>query len=384
MKRRDVRRTLLSIPVPDELEAQRRAWPVVQAAFAERERVAWPRRHARPILAFAVLLALLAAVLSPPGRALVREVRETIGYEKADQALFSLPAEGRLLVVDEGAGAWVAQRSGSKRLLGPFREASWSPTGKYVVGTGRNLLVALEPDGDTRWSLARRDVHLPRWGGNRFDTRIAYLSGRQLRVIAGDGTEDRRFARAVEPVAPAWRPGLPHVLAFVERGGRLVIAETDSRRRLWSRRLDRVEKLEWSSDGRHLLVQGRRFLRVFARGGQLRYDLLGQEAAPVVNATFGPDGRSVAFVQRTAGRSYLWVIPRLRPDGSAAQRVFHGEGVFAEVSWSPDGKWLLVAWEDANQWVFLRTARVRNIQAVNSITEQFGGGFPSPAGWCCP
>lgn len=383
MKPQDVRRTLLSIPVPDELEAQRRAWPVVQAAFAERERVAWPRRHARPILAFAVVLALLAAALSPPGRAFVRDVREKIGVDGAKEALFSLPDGGRLLVVSE-EGSWVVRPDGSRRLLGPYREASWSPSGKYVVGSGLNLLVALEPDGDTRWSLARRDVRLPRWGGNRFDTRIAYLSGRQLRVIAGDGTDDRRFARAVEPVAPAWRPGLPHVLAFVERGGRLVVAETDSGRRLWSRRLDRVEKLDWSSDGRQLLVQGRRFLRVFARGGQLRYDLLGQKAAPVVNATFGPDGRSVAFVQRTAGRSDLWVIPRLRPDGSAAKRVLHGEGVFTEVSWSPDGKWLLVAWEDANQWVFLRTARVRNIQAVNSITEQFEGGFPSPAGWCCP
>jgi WD40 repeat protein len=378
-----VRRTLLSIPVPDELAAQRRAWPVVQAAFAERERVAWPRRHARPILAFAVVLALLAAALTPPGRAVVREVREAIGVDRAREALFSLPGGGRLLVVSE-EGSWVARPDGSRRLLGPYREVSWSPSGRYIVGTGRNLLVALEPDGDTRWSLARRDVRLPRWGGNRFDTRIAYLSGRQLRVIAGDGTDDRRFARTVERVAPAWSPGLPHVLAFVENGGRLVVAETDSGRRLWSRRLGRVEKLDWSSDGRRLLVQGRRFLRVFARGGQLRFDLLGQGAAPVVNATFGPDGRSIAFVQRTAGRSYLWVIPRLRPDGSAAQRVFQGEGLFTQVSWSPDGKWVLVAWEDANQWVFLRTARVRSIQAVNSVTEQFGGGFPSPAGWCCP
>lgn len=382
MNQRDVRKALLSIPVPDELEAQRRAWPVVQAAFAEREPVAWPRRHARPILAFAVVLALIGAALSPPGRAVVREVREAIGVKKAAPALFSLPAEGRLLVVSD-EGAWVVRPNGARRLLGPYREASWSPSGKYVVGTGPNLLAALEPDGDTRWSLARRNVSLARWGGNRFDTRIAYLSGRQLRVIAGDGTDDRRLARVVERVAPAWRPGLPHVLAFVGRGDRLVVTETDSGRQLWSRRLGRVAKLEWSSDGRHLLVQGRRFLRVFSRGGRLRYDLLGREAAPVVNATFGPDGRSVAFVQRAGGRSVLWVIPRLRPDGSAAQRVFHGEGAFTDVSWSPDGKWVLVAWKDANQWVFLRTARVRNIQAVNSVTEQFGGGFPSPTGWCC-
>jgi Tol biopolymer transport system component len=127
---------------------------------------------------------------------------------------------------------------------------------------------------------------------------------------------------------------------------------------------------------------------VFSPGGQLRYDLLGQGAAPIADASFGPGGRSVAFVQRAAGRSDLWVIPRLRPDGSAARRVFVGKGVFADVTWSPDGKWVLVGWKDANQWVFLPNARarkrVRNIQAVNSVTEQFGRRFPSPAGWCCP
>ena len=383
MREKDVRKALLSTPVPAELDAQRRAWPVVQAAFAEREPVSWPRRHARPIVAFAVVLALLAATLSPPGRAFVREVREVIGVKDAQEALFALPDGGRLLVVSD-EGAWVVRSDGSRRLLGPYREASWSPTGKYVVGTGRNLLVALEPDGGTRWKLARRNVRLPRWGGTEVDTRIAYLSGRQLRVIAGDGTGDRRLARRVDAVAPAWRPGSAHVLAFVGVGGRLVVAEADSGRRLWSRRLGTIEKLEWSSDGRRLLVQARRFLRVFSPGGQLRYDLLGRGAAPIADASFGPEGRSVAFVQRAAGRSDLWVIARLRPDASAARRVFVGKGVFTDVSWSPDGKWVLIGWEDANQWVFLPNARVRNVQAVNSVSEQFGRGFPSPVGWCCP
>jgi WD40-like Beta Propeller Repeat len=382
VSRPDVRKALLSIPVPDELDAQRRAWPIVQAAFSERERVSWPRRHGRPILAFAVLLALLAAALSPPGRALVREVREVIGVKGAEEALFALPDGGQLLVVSD-EGAWVVQPDGSRRLLGPYREASWSPTGKYVVGTGRNLLAALELDGDTRWSLARRNIRFPRWGGTEVDTRIAYLSGRQLRVIAGDGTGDHRLARGAEALAPAWRPGARHILAFVGAGGRLVVAEADSGRRLWSRRLGAVEKLQWSPDGRLLLVQARRFLRVFSPGGQLRYDLLGREAAPVVDASFGPDSRSLAFVQRTAGRSDLWAIPRLRPDASAARRVFSGQGVFADIAWSPDGRWVLVGWEDANQWVFLPVSRARRPQPVN-IAEQFGRGFPSPAGWCCP
>jgi hypothetical protein len=381
VKEQDVRKALLSIPVPDELDAQRRAWTVVQAAFAERERVSWPQRHARPILALAVLLALLAAALSPPGRALVREVREVIGVEGAEEALFALPDSGRLLVVSD-EGAWVVQPDGSRRLLGPYREASWSPTGKYVVATGRNLLAALEPDGDKRWSLARRDVRLPRWGGTEIDTRIAYLSGRELRVIAGDGTDDHRLARRVEAVAPAWRPRARHVLAFVDRGGRVVVGAADTARRFWSRRLGAVEKLEWSTDGRLLLVQGRRFLRVFSAAGQLRFDLLGRQAAPVVDASFAPNRRRLAFIQQVGAQTQVWVIPRLRPDASAARRII-GEGSFRNVIWSPDGRWLLADWEAADQLVFRRVARVGKIQAVDNVAQQFGG-FPSLAGWCCP
>ena len=383
MKGRDVRGLLLVVPVPDELEAQRRAWSVVHSAFEEREPVAWPRRHARPLLALAAALALIAAAFSPPGRALLRDVRERIGVERAAPALFSLPDGGRLLVVSQD-GPWVVQPNGSKRLLGSYREASWSPTGRFVVAARENELVALEPDADVHWSLARPDVSLPRWGGSEVDTRIAYLSGSALRVVAGDGTGDRRFARGVEPVAPAWRPGVPHVLAYVERGGRLVVAEADSRRRLWSRRLARVGQLEWSSDGRLLLVQGRRFLRVFSASGRLRFYLVGREAAPVVDASFAPAGRRVAFVQRAGRQSHVWIVPRPRPDGGAARRIFVGKSPLTDIVWSPDGMWLLAAWEEADQWVFLRTAPVGKIRAVDNVTEQFGGSSPSIAGWCCP
>jgi hypothetical protein len=378
---RDMRKALLSIPVPDELDAQRRSWSVIRAAFAEREPVSWPQRHARPILAFAVVATLLAAAISPPGRAFVREVREVIGVEGAREALFAFPGGGRLLVVSD-EGAWVVRPNGSRRLLGPYREASWSPTGKYVVVTGRNFLAAVDPEGRKRWSLARRDVSLPRWGGTQIDTRIAYLSGRQLRVVAGDGTDDHRLARRAAAVAPAWRPRARHVLAFVEPGGRLVVAAADTGRRLWSRRLGAVEKVEWSTDGTLLLVQGRRFLRVFSEGGNLRYDLLRRDAAPVVDASFAPTRRGLAFVQQVGAQRQVWVIPRLRPDASRARRILGG-GSFTNIAWSPDGRWVLADWQAADQWVFRRVARVGKIEAVDNIADQFGG-FPSIAAWCCP
>ena len=65
-----------------------------------------------------------------------------------------------------------------------------------------NELVALEPDGDLRWTLARPDVRFPRWGGTRTDTRIAYLSTARLRVVAGNGKGDR----LLDPQAATGRP----------------------------------------------------------------------------------------------------------------------------------------------------------------------------------
>src|SRR5438034_20663 len=78
-------------------------------------------------------VAALAGVLaSPPGRSVIQSIREAVGVKKTQHELFSLPAPGRLLV-NSSRGAWVVEQNGSKRLLGPYREASWSPFGRFVV-----------------------------------------------------------------------------------------------------------------------------------------------------------------------------------------------------------------------------------------------------------
>ena len=221
-----MRNQLESIRIPDEQEARERAWSVVSAAFDEREPA--PRRRSwRPAAAVAVVLVVIAGLLSPPGRAVLDELREAVGVEQAEPALFSLPAPGRLLVLAD-SGAWVVEQDGSKRRLGPYREASWSPFGRFVVASRRNELVALTPDGDVRWSLARPDVRFPRWGGSATDTRIAYLSDGMLRVVGGDGKGDRLLdARAAQRPA-MWRPGRRHVLVYERRDGSVHAVDVDT------------------------------------------------------------------------------------------------------------------------------------------------------------
>jgi hypothetical protein len=86
--------------------------------------------------------------------------------------------------------------------------------------------VALTPDGAVRWTLARPDVRLPRWGGTRADTRIAYFSGGRLRVVGGDGKGDRLVDADAALRAPEWRPG--HVLVYARRGGGVRAVDVDT------------------------------------------------------------------------------------------------------------------------------------------------------------
>jgi hypothetical protein len=378
-----VRRALERIEIPGEHEARERACSLVQSAYREREPQPRARPSVRPLLVACALAAAVAAALSPPGRAVLESVREAVGVERAEPALFSLPTEGRMLVVSS-AGAWVVLPGGSTRLLGPYRDASWSPFGRFVAGSTPLQVAALEPDGDKRWSLARRDVRSPRWGGSSTDTRIAYLSGRDLRVVGGDGRGDRVLARGVHAVAPSWRPATFHFLAFAQ-SGRVVVADAVSGRRFWTRRAPGVTRLEWSHDGELLLVQSPTSLRVYDQGGRLRFDLLDRDrrAATVLTATFSPQN-AIAFVQRARGRSSLWTIPRLRPDGSAARLLFSGPGSFRSVTWSPDGRWLALVWPDADQLLFVPASGTGRVQAVANAAEQFGSSeAPRVTGWCC-
>src|SRR5439155_4125511 len=151
--------------MPVDPEAEERAWAGVHAAYARHEPFRPPARR-WPLAVAVALAAVVAAAISPPGRAVVDAVRRTIGIEHAAPALFRLPAPGRLLVSGAG-GTWVVSADGSKRRLGDYAQASWSPHGLFVVAARPDEVVATEPNGTVHWSLARRRVTFPRWGGTR-------------------------------------------------------------------------------------------------------------------------------------------------------------------------------------------------------------------------
>lgn len=371
-----MKRELERIDIPGEREARARTWSVVARSFHERQPTR-PRSHWPRVAAVAIALAALgAAALSSPGRAVLDEVREVVGVEHAQPALFSLPAPGRLLVSSD-AGVWVVQQDGSKRLLGPYREASWSPFGRFVIAARENELAALEPDGDVRWTLARPGVRFPRWSGTETDTRIAYVDASGLRVVAGDGTDDRLLVGGVRgPIA--WRPGLRFVLAHVTpRTVRVVDANT--KKLLWQapRPGGRATAVEWSSNGRRLLVLSPAGLHVYDARGRMVDQNDPAEGWPNVDAAFRPDSHGVAVARVHGSQSTVFGLGR-RPI-----RNFNGTGEFREVAWAPSGRWYLVTWPTADQWVFVEAEKGRQrIRAISNVSAQFRSrSFPRIEGW---
>jgi len=385
-----LRRTLRSEPIPGEHEARERAWELARAALQDREAVPVRRaRRGRLLVAGAAGLAIVAGAVSPPGLAVLDSVRDAVVGDPVvvrRPALFGLPAPGRLLV-NSRQGPWIVQADGSRRLLGPYERASWSPHGRYVVATRGFELFALDPKGKVRWSLARPGSPAqPRWSSDGF--RIAYRLGARLRVVAGDGTGDRSLPfGGPGDAAPEWRPGAAHELALVDRG-QIVLADTDTQEVLWrATGVPTPYELAWSADGRRLLALSAGSLSVLDARGRRLAQAAGDRGAEL--AAFAPSGGRLALVRPRAGGGSELVLTDAGLQAAGARRILETAARFSDLEWSPDGRWLLLGVEDADQWLFVRAAAPHRIVTVSNVRRQFHPGaagpapFPELAGWCC-
>jgi hypothetical protein len=376
-------RRLRHLQAPDEGAAALRAWELASVEFDRREPVA-PRRSGRRALVLALAALCAAAIgISPAGAGVVRWVGDRFEKPGVKHAkpFGSLPAQGRLLVTSRD-GLWVVQADGSKRQLDPYTYATWSPHGLFIAATRGHDLVAMEPGGRVHWTVsASPRPRLPSWAPNGYF--VAYLSGRNLRVVGGNGIGDHLFASNVGSAAPQWRPGAGYAVAFAKHG--VTVADTYGGV-LWRAGGVKPLQLAWSPDGKRLLVlETGRLLLLDARGRVIK-ELDLPTGMVAQRAAFSPDGRTVALLRRNAA-SRLSDVRLLSVRG----RSWHERsgapvsGGFSGLEWSPDGRWLLLAWRDANQWLFVRDGRVKG---VDNIAQAFAGGpgpafFPTLGGWCC-
>ncbi len=377
------KRALARFRAPDEGGAEERAWTVLRASYLERMPSRPRHSRFRPVLAFAVAVLVGALALSPAGATVSRLITRALGVQHPAPALFALPAPGRLLVSGPG-GTWTVAADGSTRRLGRWSQASWSPHGRYVAVLRGDQLAAVDPHGRLQWTLARPALSDPRWYPPT-GYRVAYLSGHDLRVVAGDGTGDHLLAARAAEVAPAWRPAHPYQLAYVSADRRIVVRDADSGQELWSAdpRVG-IRRLAWSADGRRLLALAPNAVRVYSANGALVSSLALPNLAPAIDAALSPGGHTLALV--LGGRGSQIELMELDRPHVAPRRVLAGAGL-RQVDWSPDGKWLLVTWPAADQWVFIRVAGVPRIAAVSRIAQQFSAGtehgLPQLDGWCC-
>ncbi|HKO38966.1 MAG TPA: hypothetical protein VJU14_11425 [Solirubrobacterales bacterium] len=398
MRRDPLGQALREATIPVPAEAEERGLRVVEAAYAHRQPRGRPVALPRLALAFAVATLLTALLLSPAG-ATVREWVDdvvTTSAPRPEPELAEIPGGGRLLV-QSAAGPWVVQPDGSRRLLGDYEEATWSPRGLFVAAVQGRTLSAVEPDGDPRWSVtAARRVADPRWapGGER----IAYRSGQALRVVAGDGTGDRLLARSTAPVAPAWSPLGDAALAYVSSAGMLrIVHSEDGGDFAIGLAGTSVDEIEWGDGGATILekspgalrLQPVRLSKLQARPGiGDRRDLPVPAGATVVDAALAPERQLVAAVLtlwRDHGTRSAVIL--FDPEQARARRLLTVPGSLGQVAWSPDGRRLLVAWPGANQWLFLPIGRGQG-RAVANVSRAFAPGgraasFPRVEGWCC-
>jgi len=412
-ERRDARveEELRRLRAPDEDGALERA--VLLATVTERPLAGAARRSGRRRRRAGVLAGLCALlggllVLTPAGAEVTQWVGDVVTREapKPRSALTGLPTGGRLLATSSG-GAWIVEEDGSRRRLGDYDQATFSPRGLFVAAGRENVLSAVNPEGDVQWSISRPGaIEDPRWAPSGY--RVAFRDGAGLSVVAGDGTDPRRLAGNVVPAAPSWRPPAagadpryePNVLTFLDATGSVSTIDVDASpvRELWRRtpppsRAPRA--VAWAGPDR-LVVSSRQSVRVFDRHGRATGSVPIPDGARVESMVSSPDGERLAIVLRDASaapdaRSRLYLA---RIAGGERQRtVFSGFGRFGAPSFSPDGEWILLPWRDTDQWLFIAPSEdrklVRRVIAVGDVARQFDPGgtgparYPEVSGWCC-
>ena len=355
---------LRSQRAPDEAEAEDRAWRVLQAAFEE-QRPAARRRSPRRLLlagAAAVRDGCVGGRRWGSGRS---ARRRRAGAALAAQAAAAARARQAARSVRAGTMGGAPRRL--EAAVGALRRRGVVAPRAVRGRLAGTETVALEPGGKVRWTVVTLGPADARWSPSGF--RIAYRSGATMRVVAGDAPVIASSSIPSRRSHPHGRPGSGHVVAAADRGGRVLAVDVDPPGALRSEPGERARAIEWSADGRRIVVLSAGAVRVLDERGRT---LATRSRASA--AAFAPRGRRLALVR---GSEVL----------IGTQTVFAGGGVPGDLAWSPDGRWLPRC-ATRREPVDLRpTGTGRQLAISAAVAQQFdpgatgSGRSPRVSGW---
>ena len=377
----DLRRALRRIQPPDAIGAERRAWAVVRTAFEERE----PARRRSPASGRSSRGGRGRAHRSgrqPAG--LLNAVRDAVGRTKEKKVAHTRgalplpgirPAAGRTRRAARGSSAQTADR-----LLGRYRDASWSPEGfsSRPLPTTRR-----RPGAERDRSLvagARRKALLP-----ALVAEVGLPKSRTCAVNAAPGRGRRDAGPARRRGSGSHGAGLEarRLHARLRRGaGRIRVVDTATDKLSSFRsRLPPVTELAWSDDGTRLLALTHRSLIVF---GGLRGQRIGRASLPAdaVAAAFAPgvtaSRSSCSSRSRAPSSSATATHPARRHAWSSTRRALRNARLVAE-------RHVAARRLEERRCVHVRDAGRGGSRIVGDIARQLGA-FPDvpQAGWCCP
>jgi hypothetical protein len=185
------------------------------------------------------------------------------------------------------------------------------------------------------------------------------------------------------------------VLAYARADGVVRVVDVDSGDELMrTPSVRQLRELLWTPDGL-LAVLTERELRLYSRRGRilelgttraaeghLLLDAVALPGGQVVYADYDSQARATALV-----RAFCFGTDPCRTIGPT--RIFTGSGRLQDLVLSPDDRWLLAGWPEADQLLFLRLPPGPRIRAVDDVRREFDpgrpprGSFPRLAGWCC-
>ena len=208
------------------------------------------------------------------------------------------------------------------------------------MGVHGGRLIAVDPLGTVKWTLARRARCTTPRGAPGLGFAVAYLEGDALRVVAGPATPRPTggSARGAAPVTPAWRPRSDRVLAYATaRAGRSRRSTSTPGGRSGGPRSPAALELAWSRDGRRLVALASRSVTALDAG---------RSRAPDRRRCRAPRA-SWRCTRRAGERPWRWSVRRRARARRPARRGRAGraqlfQGDVAGMAWSQDGRRLLL------------------------------------------